>query len=87
MEVVSVDFVRELRMTSQRHECIMAIHEKLTKSAHFIPVKRNFDAPDITQVFLKEIIRLCGVRQKIMSDRDADFTSKFLKGPLQSMGT
>lgn len=74
-------------MTSQRHDHIMAIVEKLTKSTHFILVKSTFDAPDITQVFLKEIICLHGVPRKIISDRDARFTSEFWQSLLQSMGT
>ncbi|WP_208081308.1 hypothetical protein, partial [Bacteroides uniformis] len=56
-EVVSMDFVSGVPMTSQRHDCIMVVVEKLTKSAHFIPVKSTFNAPAIAQVFLKEIIR------------------------------
>ena len=41
----------------------------------------------ITQIFLKEIIRLHGVPRKIISDKDACFTSRFWKSLLQSMGT
>lgn len=74
-------------MTSQRHDCIMVVVDKLTRSVHFIPVKTTFEAPTIAQIFLKEIIRLHGVPRKIMSDRDTHFTSKFWKSLLQSMGT
>jgi hypothetical protein len=86
-EVVSMDFVGGLPMTSQRHDCIMVVVDKLTKSAHFIPVKTTFEASAIAQIFLKEIIRLHGVPRKIISDRDARFTSRFWKSLLQSMGT
>jgi hypothetical protein len=60
-EVVSMDFLGGLPMTSQRHDYIMVVVEKLTKSAHFILIKSTFEAPTITQVFLKEIIFLQGV--------------------------
>ena len=65
----------------------MVVVDKLTKSAHFIPVKTTFEASAIAQIFLKEIIRLHGVPRKIISDRDARFTSRFWKSLLQSMGT
>jgi len=86
-EVVSMDFVGGLPMTSQRHDCIMVVVDKLTKSAHFIPVKTTFEASAIAQIFLKEIIRLHGVPRKIISDRDTRFTSRFWKSLLQAMGT
>ena len=76
-EVISMDFVGGLPSTQQRHDCIMVVVDKLTKSAHFIPVKGTFDAPAIAQVFLREIIRLHGVPQKIILDRDSRFTSRF----------
>jgi len=69
-ETVSMDFVVGLPITAQRHDCIMVVVDKLTKSAHFIPVKSTFNAPAIAQVFLKEIVRLHGVPKNIISDRD-----------------
>lgn len=65
----------------------MVVVDKLTKSAHFIPVKTTFEASAIAQIFLKEIIRLHGVPRKIISDRDTRFTSRFWKSLLQAMGT
>lgn len=47
----------------------MVVVDKLTKSAHFIPVKSTFSAPTIAQLFLKEIVRLHGVPRKIISNR------------------
>ena len=82
-----MDFVGGLPMNSQRHDCIMVIVDKLTTSDHFIPVKITFEAPNIAQVFLKERFHLHGVPRKIISDRDAHFTSRFWKSLLKSMGT
>jgi hypothetical protein len=86
-EVVSMDFVGGLPMTSQRHDCIMVVVEKLTKSSHFIPVKSTFEAPTIAQGFPKRDNFLHGVPQKIISDRDSWFTSRFWQSLLNSMGT
>jgi hypothetical protein len=38
-EVISMDFVVGLPLTSHRHNAILVIVDKLTKSAHFIPVR------------------------------------------------
>ena len=54
---------------------------------HFILVKSTFDAPAIAQVFLREIIRLHGIPQKIISDRDSRFTSRFWQSLQRSLGT
>eukprot|EP00253_Pinus_taeda_P033055 PITA_33055 len=86
-EVFSLDFVGGLPMTFQRHDCIMVVVDKLTKSAHFIPVNTTFEASAVAQIFLKEVIRLHGVPRKIISDRDACFTSRFWKSLLQPMRT
>ena len=72
-----MDFVVGLPITAQRHDCIMVVVDKLTKSAHFTPIKTTFNAPVIAQVFLKEIVRLHGVPKKIIADRDVRLTSRF----------
>ena len=86
-ETVSMDFVVGLPIIAQRHDCIMVVVDKLTKSAHFIPVKTTFNAPSIAQVFLKEIVRLHRVHKKIISDRDVRFTSRFWKSLHEALGT
>jgi hypothetical protein len=42
-EVISMDFVVGLPLTSHRHNAILVIVDKLTKSAHFIPVQDTYD--------------------------------------------
>lgn len=65
-----MDFVVGLPTTLQRHDCIMVVVDKLTKSAHFIPIKITFDARVVAQVFLREVIRLHGVPRILILDRD-----------------
>ena len=61
--------------------------DKLTKVAHLIPTKITTTALDIAQLFVREIVRLHGVPARIISDRDAKFTSKFWTAMFQSLGT
>ena len=42
-EVISMDFVVGLSLTSHRHNVILVIVDKLTKSAHFIQVRDTYD--------------------------------------------
>ena len=76
-EVTSMDFVVGLPLTSHRHNSIIVIVGKLTKSAHFIPVRDTYDVTDVARVFVNEVIRLHGIPKKIISDRDSRFTSRF----------
>ena len=73
-EVISMDFIVGLPMTSRRHDSIFVVVDTLTKSAHFILVKTTCKAPKIAKVFINEIMRLHGVPRKIISDRGAVFT-------------
>ncbi|MCO5609185.1 hypothetical protein L7F22_063408 [Adiantum nelumboides] len=87
-ECISMDFVIGLPKTTGNYDSIFVIVDKLTKVAHLIPVKQTATATvDIAQVFVKEIVRLHGIPARIISDRDAKFTSKFWQAMFQSLGT
>ena len=60
-----MDFVVGLPLTSHRHNAILVIMDKLTKSAHFIPVRDTYDVTDVACVFVSEVIHLHGIPKKI----------------------
>ena len=69
------------------HDTIWVIVDRLTKSAHFLP-SRNSDSLDkLTQLYVREIIRLHGMPVSIVSDRDPRFTSRFWPSLQNSLGT
>jgi hypothetical protein len=76
-EVISMDFVVGLLLTSHRHNVILVIVDKLTKSFHFISVRDTYDVTDVAHVFVSEVICLHEIPKKIISDRDFRFTSRF----------
>jgi hypothetical protein len=76
-EVISMDFIVGLPLTARRHDSIFVVVDTLTKSAHFIPVRTTYQAPDIARVFISEIVRFHGVPKKIISDRGLVFIGRF----------
>ena len=63
------------------------IVDKLTKSAHFIPVRDTYDVIDVARVFVSEVIHLHGIPKQIISDRDSRFTSRFWTSLQSALGT
>ena len=52
----------------------MVVVEKLSKEAHFIPVKTTYKDVNIDDIFMKEIFHLHGIPKMIIYDRDPKFT-------------
>jgi hypothetical protein len=86
-DVVTMDFITRLPRTSKHHDSIMVVVDKLTKAAHFIPLKTTHRAADVADIFLKEVARLHGIPKTIVSDRDPKFTSNFWKGLFKGFRT
>jgi transposase InsO family protein len=51
--------------------------DRLTKVAHFIPVKTTYSGVQLAELYMSRIVCLHGVPKKIVSDRGTQFTSKF----------
>jgi transposase InsO family protein len=51
--------------------------DRLTKVAHFIPVKTTYSRPQLAELYMSWIVCLHGVPKKIVSDRGTQFTSRF----------
>ena len=86
-ECISIDFITALPKVTGNFDSIFVVTDKLTKVIHLIPTKTTASASDIAQIFVKEIVRLHGIPARIISDRDAKFTSKFWTAMFQSIGT
>ncbi|KAL5574707.1 hypothetical protein UlMin_016406 [Ulmus minor] len=74
-EQISMDFVVGLPKTSNGYDAIWVIVDRLTKSAHFLPIKITYSLEQLADLYAKEIVRLHGVPISIISDRDSRFTS------------
>ena len=54
-EVVTMDFITGFPRTSKLHDSIMVVVDKLTKAAHFIPLKTTHKAADVAGIFMREV--------------------------------
>jgi hypothetical protein len=82
-----MDFITGLPTSTKQNDAIMVVVDKLRNSAHFIPIESTCKAIDITNVFMKEILRLHGMPKEIVSDRDTKFTSNFWKSLMAGLET
>jgi hypothetical protein len=73
----SMDFNVGLPNTSQKHDSIWVIIDRLTKTAHFFLVHTTYYAKKYAEVYLDQIVRLHGVPKTIISDRGAQFIARF----------
>jgi hypothetical protein len=72
-----MDFIAGLLRTQARYDSIWVIVDRLTKVAHFIPVKTTYSSAKLAELYMTKIVSIYGVSKKIMSDRDSHFTSMF----------
>jgi hypothetical protein len=66
---------------------LRVVVEKLSKSAHFIPVKSTCKTIDIANIFMKDIFRLHGMPRDIVSNRETKFSSSFWKSLMAGLET
>ncbi|GKA51731.1 putative reverse transcriptase domain-containing protein [Tanacetum coccineum] len=76
-ENVTMNFVTKLPKTSTGQDTIWVIVDRLTKSAHFLPMKETDSMEKLTRQYLKEVVSRHGVPVLIISNRDSKFTSHF----------
>nr|GEX29148.1 reverse transcriptase domain-containing protein [Tanacetum cinerariifolium] len=70
----------------ERHT-IWVIVDRLTKSAHFLPMKETDSMEKLTRQYLKEVVSRHRVSTLIISNRDSKFTSHFWKSLNKALGT
>jgi hypothetical protein len=84
---IGMDFVVGLPKTQKGHDSIWVIVDRLTKVAHFLPVRTNYGGERLARLYVDNIVKLHGVPSRIVSDRGTQFTSRFWKSLHKAMGT
>ncbi|PNX92431.1 Ty3/gypsy retrotransposon protein, partial [Trifolium pratense] len=85
-EDIAMDFITGLPL-SYGYTTIMVVVDRLTKSAHFIPMKTDYTSKTVAEAFMHNIVKLHGMPKSIVSDRDKVFTSAFWQHLFKMQGT
>ncbi|GJU23645.1 putative reverse transcriptase domain-containing protein [Tanacetum coccineum] len=86
-ENITIDFVANLPKTASGQDTIWVIVDRLTKSAHFLPMKENDPMEKLMRQYLKEVVSRHGVPVSIISDRDGRFASHLWQSLQKALGT
>src|SRR3954465_1606139 len=84
---VEMDFVTGFPRSQKGNNAIFVVIDKLTKLAHFLPVKESISASQLAELYTARIVSLHVVPKLISSDRGSLFTSKFWESFQTAMGT
>jgi transposase InsO family protein len=82
-----MDFTVGLPRTRTGYDSIWVVVDRLTKAAHFIPVKTTYNSAVLAELYMARIVCLHGVPKKIVSDRGTQFTSHFWQQLHEALGT
>jgi hypothetical protein len=84
---VSLDLITALPRSRSGHDAIVVFVDKLTKMVHYVATTTNVTAPQLATLFMREVVRLHGVPEAILSDRDPRFTAHFWRAFWAQLGT
>ncbi|GJW67482.1 putative reverse transcriptase domain-containing protein [Tanacetum coccineum] len=84
---ITMDFITKLPKSSQGFNTIWVIMDRLTKSAHFLPIRENDPLDKLARLYLNGIVAIHGIPVSIIYDRDGRFMSNFWKSFQKALGT
>ncbi|GJR45155.1 putative reverse transcriptase domain-containing protein [Tanacetum coccineum] len=86
-ENITTDFVTKLPKTATDQDTSWVIVDRLTKSAHFLPMKETDSMEKLMRKYLKGVVSRHKVRVSIISNQDSRFTSHFWQSLQEALGT
>lgn len=84
---VSMDLITQLPKSKNGYDAIVVFVDKLTKMVHYVATTTDVTAPKLAELFMREVVRLHGIPDSILSDRDPRFTGKFWNALWTQLGT
>jgi hypothetical protein len=82
-----MDFIVGLLHTSRGHNSIWVIMDRLTKSAHFIPISTVYRVRQYAELYMSHIVRYHGISKTIIFDRGSIFVARFWEQLHECLGT
>nr|GEY18919.1 putative reverse transcriptase domain-containing protein [Tanacetum cinerariifolium] len=86
-EKITMDLVTKLPKSSSGHDAIWVVVDRLTKSAHFLPIREDYKTEKLARIYINEIVARHGVPVSIISDRDGRFASHLWQTLQKALGT
>ncbi|KAK1680723.1 hypothetical protein QYE76_041571 [Lolium multiflorum] len=74
---VGMDFITGLPKSSKGNDSIWVVVDRLTKVAHFIPVKTTYQGPRLAELYISRIVSLHGTPKSIVSDREFSYNNSY----------
>nr|GEZ30151.1 reverse transcriptase domain-containing protein [Tanacetum cinerariifolium] len=84
---ITMDFITKLPKSSQGFDTIRVIVDRLTKSAHFLPIRENDPLDKLARLYLNKIVTRHGIPTSIICDHDGRFTLNFWRSFQKALGT
>nr|GEU45454.1 putative reverse transcriptase domain-containing protein [Tanacetum cinerariifolium] len=84
---ITMDFITKFPKSSQGFDTIWVIVDRLTRSAYFLPIKKNDPLDNLARLYLNRIVARHGIPVSIICNRDGRFTSNFWKLFQKDLGT
>ncbi|GKC33261.1 putative reverse transcriptase domain-containing protein [Tanacetum coccineum] len=84
---IMMDFITKLPKSSQGFDTIWVIVDRLTKSAHFLPIRENDPLDKLARLYLSRIVARHRIPVSIICDRDGRFTLNFWRSFQKALGT
>jgi hypothetical protein len=75
-----MDFITDLPPSmyiGRIYNSILVVMDRYSKIAYYVPCRKTIDAPELVQLFIREVVRLYGVPKTVVSDRGPILTSKY----------
>src|SRR6266852_2477343 len=73
-DTISLDFITGLPLSNGK-DAILVLVDKLTKFAHFVATTSNINASDTTVLIFKRVVKVFGLPEVIVGDRDPRWIS------------
>jgi hypothetical protein len=84
---ISMDFIMGIPTTAHKFDLIWVIVDRLSKSAHFIPVNTNYRVQKYVEIYIAHVLCLHGVPKMIISDRGSQFVARYWEQLFASLET